>query len=411
VSFCFFVAVLYLKELMKPANFDTKSQLPPVKVLKILILLALSGHLVVSQLYLSIPLVPIISQTFNVSLIAASWIGSTFSLAYAFGFLVFGPLSDRYGRKTILVPGLIALTLITFLVGSSPSFTKLLPLRVIQGFVAATFAPTALAYATEILPGATRATGIACISTGFLLAAVMGQIYGSYVGTLYGWRWVFWGFAVTYALIALAINKQLPENRTTESQVKLVNIYINMLKLLGKPVLMQAYIIAFSLLFSLVAVFSGLTLHLASHKEIGIESLLFIRLVSIPGILLSLLSGYYIPRLGSQKVMMSGLLLAIVGLGIGATETPLIWLGIGIGVFVTGIATTIPALVNFISSTTSESKATAIAVYSFVLFVGASLGPLVAAMLYPIGWNWLRLVVVLALLIAVVMVQISKKQP
>jgi MFS transporter, YNFM family, putative membrane transport protein len=397
---------------MKPANFDTESQVPPVKVLNALVLLALSGHLVVSQLYLSIPLVPIISQTFNVSLIAASWIGSTFSLAYAFGFLVFGPLSDRYGRKAILLPGLIALTLSTLLVGSSSSFTQLLSLRVIQGFVAATFAPTTLAYATEILPKATRAIGIACISTGFLLAAVMGQIYGSSVGVLYGWRWVFWGFAVAYALIALAISKQLPESRVTKSQVALISIYTNMLKLLGKPVLLVAYSITFSLLFSLIAVFSGLTLHFGSHHEIGIESLLFIRLVSIPGILLSLLSGYYIPRWGNQKVMVTGLLLAVIGLGIGTTEAPLIWLGIGIGVFVTGIAATIPALVNFISSTTSESKAAAVAVYSFVLFTGASLGPLVAAMLYRISWNLLRIVVVFTLLTAVVMAQLllDKKQ-
>lgn len=57
------------------------------------------GLVVVSSLYLTIPMISIYAETFNVSVSQAAWTGSVFSLFYSIGFLFFGPLSDRYGRK------------------------------------------------------------------------------------------------------------------------------------------------------------------------------------------------------------------------------------------------------------------------------------------------------------------------
>ena len=39
---------------------------------------------------------------------AAAALGTAYGLAYALGFLIFGPLSDCYGRKVVLVPGMAA---------------------------------------------------------------------------------------------------------------------------------------------------------------------------------------------------------------------------------------------------------------------------------------------------------------
>lgn len=111
-----------------------------------IILLSLCALLVVSQLYIPIPLINMFSQYFSVKTSVAIWIGSGFGFAYAAGFLVFGPLSDRFGRKPLLVPGLFLLGLITFLIGFSTHFYSIITLRLLQGFVAATFAPAALAY-------------------------------------------------------------------------------------------------------------------------------------------------------------------------------------------------------------------------------------------------------------------------
>ncbi len=144
-------------------------------------ILGLTGLVVVSELYVSIPLVPTMQQLFGVSQAQASWLGTAFGLAFAGGFLVFGPLSDRYGRKPILVPGLFALALSTLAVGFSPSYEVFIGLRVVQGIAAATFGPAAIAYLGEVLPASIRTTGIAVVTTGFLVAGIGGQVYADAV--------------------------------------------------------------------------------------------------------------------------------------------------------------------------------------------------------------------------------------
>ena len=175
---------------------------PALNVPLVITVLSVCALLVLSQLYLAIPLIPVVRENFHVSQVAATWIASTFGFAYAFGFLVFGPLCDRFGCKVLLVPGLAMLALITVAVGASPSFEFLVKFRTCQGFIAATFAPIALVYVSEVLPTSTRAIGIACVSTGFLLAGIVGQVYSSIVIVTFGWRWIFWFLAIAYAIAA-----------------------------------------------------------------------------------------------------------------------------------------------------------------------------------------------------------------
>jgi MFS transporter, YNFM family, putative membrane transport protein len=369
--------------------------------------LSLSGLLVVSQLYLAIPLFPILSQFFDISPGFASWLSSSFGFAYALGFLIFGPLSDRYSCKVVLVPGLTVLALATFAIGGSSSFETLVQLRGLQGFIAASFAPAALAYVSEVLPKQSRGLGIACVTTGFLLAGILGQVYSSFVSLTYGWRWVFWFLAFAYAVAALTVAKQLPDSIRHKPNVNIPSVYRNMATLLKSHSLLAAYAATLMVLLSFVAMYSGLEPYLSSHYKLDQNDLLLIRMAGIPGMLLSPMFGYFIQWWGSKKVVVSGLVLAAIGLGLEVVSLQLPLLVFASGIFVAGISATVPALIALVSSIGVKARGAAVALYTFVLFVGASFGSLITTSTSPVGFVGLCIILIFFLLAAAVTVQMS----
>src|SRR5690606_12451582 len=104
-----------------------------------------SGLVIVASNYLTIPLLSMFTGVFEATAAQVAWTGSAFSLFYAIGSLFSGPLSDRYGRKQVILVGLLILTVITFVLGLAGSLPSLIILRSIQGLAAASFAPVAIA--------------------------------------------------------------------------------------------------------------------------------------------------------------------------------------------------------------------------------------------------------------------------
>ena len=282
-----------MKQVQKIAPNPTAT----VNIRLVLTVLSLGGLLERFQIFLAIPLVPVISQAFNVSELSAAWVGSAYSFTYAVGYLIFAPLSDRYGRKKIVVSGLLALIPLTFAVGISPSFEILILLRAIQGFAGATFVPTALAYVSEILWPSIRPLGLACMTTGLLVSGIVAQLYSSAIALNYGWRWVFWGLAIAYAALAFIIATQIPQGVRQKSDISILGVYKNMAALLKRRSLTIVYLAGFAMFFSFVAMYSGLGPYLSNNYGVDQSGLFLIRAAGAPGILISPISG----KLAKQK--------------------------------------------------------------------------------------------------------------
>lgn len=353
---------------------------------KVVVLLAVSGLLVVAQLYLSIPLVVTLSEAFGIAPTLVPAVGTAFGFAYAVGFLVFGPLVDRYSSPVVLKWGLGILAVVTVAVGFSPTFEGLLVLRIVQGLAAATFAPAALAYASETLTDKQRAIGIATITTGFLLASILGQVYGEIVSLILGWRWIFWALAPIYAVFALIIGLW-PAERQRSASIRTRTAYLNMIKLLGNSTLVAAYLATITILLSFVALYSVFGPHLQAVYGLATDQMLLVRLAGVPGILVSPLVGWIVPYIGRKQTVIYGFICAAFGLGLAALANQLVLLIIATSIFVLGIAIVVPALIDLIGFISGAARGAAIAVYTFVLFIGASLGPQLALLVQPLGFK------------------------
>jgi MFS transporter, YNFM family, putative membrane transport protein len=364
----------------------TPIPIPKSNVSLIIAVLSLCGFLIRFQVFMAIPLVPVVSQAFNVSSLSAAWVGSAYSFTYAIGFLLFAPLSDRYGRRKIVISGLLALILLTFATGTSPSFGILMLFRFLQGFAGATFVPTALAYISEILSPSVRPIGLACMTTGLLLSGIVAQLYSSTIALNYGWRWVFWILSIIYTLFALIIATQIPPAQEQKSKSNILDIYKTMAGLLKRGSLVVVYLAGFTMFFSFVAMYSGLGPYLTANYGLDQNGLFLVRLAGAPGILLSPISGKLAQQWGSKKVAIGGLTLAILGLVLEPITSSLSLLVIATVLFVTGVAITAPSLISLVSTIAEDAKGSGQAIHSFVLFTGASFAPLIVQLTRSVGF-------------------------
>jgi YNFM family putative membrane transporter len=377
-------------------------QAPVVAPLAVLVTCAL---LVLMQLYVAIPLTPVVGEDLGGGSAAAA-LGTAYSLAYALGFLVFGPLSDRYGRKAVLVPGMAALTIATAGLSAASSLPLVALLRSVQGLLAASFAAVALAYVGEALPPRWRSTGIGAVSTAFLAAGIIGQVYAQAVAQGFGWRWVFVYAAPAFGLAAIALATVLVEPRRNTPPASLGRKYRELSALAVRRELALAYAALFTVLLSFVAMYAALGPLLQTRFGLDGADVLLVRLAGLPGMVLAPLAGWLVGRFGPARVAVAGFLLAAVGLAVQAVTVAALWaLVIASAVFVAGIATMVPAMIALVAARAGSTRAGALGLGGLALFAGASCGPLAAEL--PVGFTGLLLTLAALLVVGAALVTIS----
>lgn len=195
-----------------PAQMPTRVESPYAKTGRTLPILALTALLATGQMYTPIPMFGPMQDTWGVGAGAMTWIISAFAFGYAGGFVLFGPMSDRFGQRRMIVTGMIAAGLVTILTAFAPTIETALVLRVLQGLAVGSLPPALMAYLGTRLQPRHRAVGITTAVTGFLAATVVGQL-AAQTATLYvGWQWVFIGSAVAFGLLAVALRRiMLPD--------------------------------------------------------------------------------------------------------------------------------------------------------------------------------------------------------
>ncbi|GGA27798.1 MFS transporter [Paenibacillus physcomitrellae] len=375
--------------------------------LKVVTILGLSSVLILSLMYITIPLVPIWADHYKVAQSVAVWTGSAFGFAYALGNIFWGTLSDRFQRIKILYTGLFLLTGATILVGLSPSIGALIALRGLQGLIAASFPAVAIAYVGDVLAPHYRALAISFISCGFLLAGILGQVYATALQASLGWRSAFWILAAVYFIIALFMMK-LPKGAVQgTTKASLFQVYAQMLRLFSNGRLLIAWLAAVSILLSFVGMYSALSSFVTEQFHGDSSTLTWIRVAGIPSILLSIGAGSLIKRIGPKKVTVYSLLLAGIGLILEAFSGSLPMLVVASAVFVLGIASAVPGIIVMVGQLGSQARGSATAVYAFFVFVGASMGPILATQLIGYGAKTVFLVLGGIVFLAAVVISIA----
>ncbi len=349
--------------------------------------LAITGVLVVGQMYTVIPLFDQMGATFAVSPSALTWMASTFGIAYAFGFLVAGPLADRFGPRTVITLGLLTTAVTTAAVAASPGLVAGCVLRAVQGITAATFAPSAFAYVAQHLDPRRRALALTAITSGFLAAAVLMQVAAQVIGAALSWQAVFLVSALCLLLASVATHEALRPT-SGEHTASIRSAFAAMPRLLARPDLLALYGATMTVLGGFVAIYTAVTLTGPPSVAGDPSALLVLRASALPAMIIVPVITPLLARLGALTRIAAGLgLAAVAALAASVVGSDIVSLGAVLLVFVAGIAVAAPALVETIGVRGGSARGAAVALYAFAMFVGASLGPQLANLLAATGFG------------------------
>lgn len=351
-----------------------------------IVALYVAGTVVFSDMYLTQPILPLLSAEFGVAAPTAGLTISAVVLMIALASLAYGPLSDTLGRKPVMVGSCALLALPTLLCALAPTFASLLLFRALQGLLIPGLTAVAVAYLGDLVgpAGFGRAVG------GWIAANVAGGLTGrvasGVITELAGWRVVFVVFAALTLLCAAGLALALPRDRGGGAG-GWAQAYGAMAGHLGDRRLRLAFLIGGTLFFGFLGVFTYLPYYLTG-PPFGLSPALvaFAYVSYLAGVVVSPLAGRASARLGRRALIAAGLLVAALGVALTLVPSAPVVVA-GLFVLCTGMFTAqavAPALVN---SLARQAKGGAGALYLVCYYTGGTLGAVLPGLAWQqAGW-------------------------
>ena len=155
---------------------------------------------------------PAIIAAFHTTLFEAGWLVIAYLLTMGALQPVGGKLGDRFGRRRLVLVGLVVFGVASLAASFAPTLPFLLAFRTLQAISAAVTFPNANAALRAALPASSRASGFGLVSAGVNLAAAVGPPLGGILVLLGGWRSVFYANVPLIAVALILGFRSLPRD-------------------------------------------------------------------------------------------------------------------------------------------------------------------------------------------------------
>lgn len=177
----------------------------------LIVLLAATSALGPAAMQILLPAIPVIRETFVVSTEVAQLTLSLSMLAIALGTLVFGPMSDKYGRKPVMLAGLLVTLFGSVLCYMAHSIEMLILSRFVQAFGGAVGLVLARAIVRDVYGADEAAHVIATLVMVMVVIPMLSPALGGELILLFGWESVFVVIAMMTLMMFLLLSRKLPE--------------------------------------------------------------------------------------------------------------------------------------------------------------------------------------------------------
>ncbi|MDX8036190.1 MFS transporter [Lentzea sp. BCCO 10_0856] len=343
--------------------------------------IAASGFACFALLYTPQPVMPQIAEEYGLGPGGASLALSAATLALAAAVVPIAMLSERAGRRPVIVVSVLVAALLGLVLPFAPNYELFLVLRVLQGIAAAGVPAASMAYLADELDGRRLGAAVGAMIAGNSLGGMSGRLVSGMTADWLGWRGSVLLAGVFGLAAALVVVFFLPRSQGRPKRAPR-----GMKAALKDPVLLSLYAVAVLLVGSFISFYNVAGFQLAGPA--WLETLVF--LFYGFGSTSAAFAGRLADRYGRGRV----LLLCIGVLACGAVAS-LLWVPLGLAIVTAGFFASHATASGWVAARAPEhARGHASGLYLCGFYLGSSIGGTSGSTAYE-EWGWGGLVLVI----------------
>lgn len=333
-----------------------------------------------------IPVLPFYAEEIGASPTELGFLMAVYSITQLLFAPMWGKISDRVGRKPVIMIGILGLSLSFFLMGLSESLWMLFVARIAGGFLSAANMPTVMAYAADITSAEDRGKGMGVVGA----ATGLGFVFGPAIGGIFSKMSLSMPFyiagvssLVTFFIVWFVLKESLTEEQRKQSPEKEKTPFFRAFT--GPHIILLLLMLFVSLsLAGLEATFA----YFAAQKA-GLDTVALGYIFMIMGLASAFVQGGLIGRLtkrfGEGAVIQVGIIISALGFGLILFVHNFLTAAIYLTIFGIGNGVIRPSVSALLTKTSQLRYGSVSGLLSSFDSLGRIIGPPLGGWLFMVG--------------------------
>jgi predicted MFS family arabinose efflux permease len=348
------------------------------------------------NMYCTMSVLPLLAKDFMVSQAATGLTITAPLLATALVAPLIGAISDRFGRKKLILGAMFLLVIPTLLVAGTQHFHAMIFWRFVQGLMLPFIFTVTIAYIGDETEGGATVRLAAVYLSGTIFGGFVGRAIPGLVAQFYGWRVGLLLIAVLTLILAGIVAACLAPERRFRPVYGFGRALKSFSLHLANKRLLATNAVGFGVLFCMISVFTFINFRLAAAPyHLGPAALGCIFVVYLGAVVATPFGARLTNRFGRKRVMLG--ICPFIAAGLACTmAAPLPVIIFGLLLICCAVFVQQTMATSFISTAAAQAKSAAVGLYVTCYYIGGSTGGILPAPLFHhFGWNGCVVIVVL----------------